>query len=148
MTNENINPTNNFSLKKLVTSKGSVAFIGTVISILMGLLLGFILLLAFNAPFAVSGMTMILTKGFSELIKRRFVLGSYILQKENQERLFLNAQRVRHIIVDKMNEFFKEGLKRYSKDSKLKRLSDEMFKKQNETSQKFEKSPERLKKLS
>ena len=48
------------------------------------------------------------TKGFSELIKRRFVLGSYILQKENQERLFLNAQRVRHIIVDKMNEFFKE----------------------------------------
>jgi aspartyl-tRNA(Asn)/glutamyl-tRNA(Gln) amidotransferase subunit A len=48
------------------------------------------------------------TKGFSELIKRRFVLGSYILQKENQEKLFLNAQRVRHLIVDKMNEFFKE----------------------------------------
>lgn len=48
------------------------------------------------------------TKGFSELIKRRFVLGSYILQKENQEKLFLNAQRVRHMIVDKMNEFFKE----------------------------------------
>jgi len=47
------------------------------------------------------------TKGFSELIKRRFVLGSYILQKENQEKLFLNAQRVRHMIVDKMNEFFK-----------------------------------------
>lgn len=48
------------------------------------------------------------TKGFSELIKRRFILGSYILQKENQEKLFLNAQRVRHMIVDKMNEFFKE----------------------------------------
>ncbi len=48
------------------------------------------------------------TKGFSELIKRRFVLGSYILQKENQEKLFLNAQRVRGMIVDKMNEFFKE----------------------------------------
>ena len=48
------------------------------------------------------------TKGFSELIKRRFVLGSYILQKENQEKLFLNAQRVRRMIVDKMNEFFKE----------------------------------------
>lgn len=47
---------------------------------------------------------------------------------------------------NKIDEFFKEGLKRYSKDSKLKRLSDEMFKKQNETSQKFEKSPERLKK--
>ncbi len=48
------------------------------------------------------------TKGFSELIKRRFVLGSYILQKENQERLFLNASRVRRMIVDKMNELFKE----------------------------------------
>lgn len=47
---------------------------------------------------------------------------------------------------NKMNEFFKEGLKRYSKDPKLKNLSDEMFKKQKETSQKFEKSPERLKK--
>jgi len=47
------------------------------------------------------------TKGFSELIKRRFILGSYILQKENQERLFKNAQRLRHIIVDKMNELFK-----------------------------------------
>lgn len=46
------------------------------------------------------------TKGFSELIKRRFVLGSYILQKENQEKLFLNAQRVRRLIVDKMTELF------------------------------------------
>lgn len=48
------------------------------------------------------------TKGFSELIKRRFVMGSYILQKENQEKLFLNACRVRRLIVDRMNELFKE----------------------------------------
>ncbi len=48
------------------------------------------------------------TKGFSELIKRRFVIGSYILQKENQEKLFLNACRVRRLIVDKMNELFKK----------------------------------------
>ena len=48
------------------------------------------------------------TEGFSELIKRRFVMGSYILQKENQEKLFLNACRVRRLIVDKMNELFKE----------------------------------------
>ena len=47
------------------------------------------------------------TKGFSELIKRRFVLGSFILQKENQERLFLNAGRIRRMIVDKINELFK-----------------------------------------
>ena len=48
------------------------------------------------------------TKGFSELIKRRFILGSYILQKENQEKLFKNAQRVRRLVVDKMNELFKK----------------------------------------
>ena len=48
------------------------------------------------------------TKGFSELIKRRFVLGSYILQKENQEKLFLNACRIRRIIVDKINKLFEK----------------------------------------
>lgn len=46
------------------------------------------------------------TKGFSELIKRRFVMGSYVLQKENQEKLFKNAGRIRRMIVDKMNELF------------------------------------------
>ena len=48
------------------------------------------------------------TKGFSSLIKRRFVIGSYVLQKENQERYFINAQRVRRLIVDKMKGFYKE----------------------------------------
>lgn len=48
------------------------------------------------------------TEGFSEFIKRRFVIGSYVLQKENQEKLFLNAGRVRRMIVDKMNELFKD----------------------------------------
>ena len=48
------------------------------------------------------------TKGFSELIKRRFVLGSYILQRENQEKLFLNACRVRRMIVDRVNELFEK----------------------------------------
>lgn len=48
------------------------------------------------------------TNGFSELIKRRFILGSYILQKENQEKLYLNACRVRRMITSCMNEFFKE----------------------------------------
>ena len=46
------------------------------------------------------------TNGFSELIKRRFVLGSYILQKENQDKLFLNAGRVRRLIVNEMNKLF------------------------------------------
>ena len=47
------------------------------------------------------------TKGFSPLIKRRFVIGSYVLQKENQERYFKNAQRARRMIVDKWKELYK-----------------------------------------
>ncbi len=48
------------------------------------------------------------TKGFSSLIKRRFIIGSYVLQKENQEKYFLNAKRVRRLIVSKFNELYKE----------------------------------------
>lgn len=46
------------------------------------------------------------THGFSPLIKRRFVIGSYILQKENQERYFKNAQRVRRLLVDTWKKLF------------------------------------------
>jgi aspartyl-tRNA(Asn)/glutamyl-tRNA(Gln) amidotransferase subunit A len=46
------------------------------------------------------------TKGFSPLIKRRFVIGSYILQKENQERYFKNAQRVRRLLVDTWKKLY------------------------------------------
>ena len=48
------------------------------------------------------------THGFSPLIKRRFVIGSYVLQSENQEKYFLNAKRVRRLIVNRMNELFNE----------------------------------------
>lgn len=48
------------------------------------------------------------TKGFSSLIKRRFVIGSFVLQKENQEKYFINAKRVRRLITNKMNELFKD----------------------------------------
>lgn len=48
------------------------------------------------------------TEGFSPLIKRRFVIGSYVLQKENQEKYFVNAQRIRHLIVNQMKDYFKE----------------------------------------
>ena len=44
------------------------------------------------------------TKGFSELIKRRFVIGSFALMRENQNELFLRAQKIRRKIVDKTNE--------------------------------------------
>ena len=46
------------------------------------------------------------TKNFSSLIKRRFVIGSFILQKENQEKYFINAKKVRRIIVNMFNELF------------------------------------------
>ena len=46
------------------------------------------------------------THGFSPLIKRRFVIGSYILQKENQERYFKNAQRVRRLLVDTWKKLY------------------------------------------
>ncbi|MDE5539338.1 MAG: aspartyl/glutamyl-tRNA amidotransferase subunit A [Bacilli bacterium] len=48
------------------------------------------------------------TKGFSPLIKRRFVIGSYVLQSENQERYFKNAARARRLIVDKTKELFQD----------------------------------------
>ena len=48
------------------------------------------------------------TEGFSPLIKRRFVIGSYVLQSQNQERYFRNAQRVRRLLVDKWKSLFKE----------------------------------------
>ena len=46
------------------------------------------------------------TAGFSELIKRRFIIGSYSLFKDNQKYLFLRAQKARHMIVRKINEVF------------------------------------------
>ena len=48
------------------------------------------------------------TNGFSPLIKRRFVIGSYVLQKENQEKYFKNAQRVRRLLVDAWKDLFKK----------------------------------------
>ena len=48
------------------------------------------------------------TAGFSSLIKRRFVIGSYVLQAQNKDRYFFNAQRARRLIVDRWKEIFKD----------------------------------------
>ena len=48
------------------------------------------------------------THGFRPLIKRRFVIRSFVLQSENQEKFFLNAKRVRRLICDKMNELYEK----------------------------------------
>lgn len=46
------------------------------------------------------------SKGFSELIKRRFVIGSYVLMRENQHDLFLRAQRVRRMMVEALDAIY------------------------------------------
>ncbi len=46
------------------------------------------------------------TEGFSELIKRRFVIGSFVLMKENQQDLFLRAQRVRRMMVEALDKIY------------------------------------------
>ncbi len=48
------------------------------------------------------------TNGFSNLIKRRFVIGSYSLMRENQQETFLRAQKVRRLIVNRLNEILEE----------------------------------------
>ncbi len=40
------------------------------------------------------------TAGFGPLLRKRFVIGSYALFVENQERLFRKAQRVRRLVVE------------------------------------------------
>jgi aspartyl-tRNA(Asn)/glutamyl-tRNA(Gln) amidotransferase subunit A len=49
------------------------------------------------------------TKGFGELIKRRFVIGSFALMKENQNDLFLRAQKNRRRIVEIVNNILKDN---------------------------------------
>ncbi len=51
-------------------------------------------------------MTNTRTKGFSRLIKRRFVIGGYSLLRENADELFIRAQKCRRLIVDAFNKVF------------------------------------------
>lgn len=46
------------------------------------------------------------TAGFSDLIKRRFVIGSFALMSENQDELFRRAQKARRLIVEELTKFF------------------------------------------
>lgn len=48
------------------------------------------------------------TEGFGPLIRKRFVIGSYGLFEENQEKMFRQAQRVRRLIVEDVNRILKE----------------------------------------
>lgn len=44
------------------------------------------------------------TKGFSSYIRKRFVIGSYSLFVENQDKLLRKAQKVRRLIVNELKE--------------------------------------------
>lgn len=46
--------------------------------------------------------------GFSWEVKKRFMSGAYALHKENQDRLFIKAQKIRRKIVDAYAFMFKE----------------------------------------
>lgn len=48
------------------------------------------------------------TKGFGELIKRRFIIGSFSLMSENQHDLFLRAQKNRRRIVERINSILED----------------------------------------
>jgi aspartyl-tRNA(Asn)/glutamyl-tRNA(Gln) amidotransferase subunit A len=49
------------------------------------------------------------TQGFGPLIRKRFVIGSYGLFEENQERLLKQAQRIRRLVVNALNEKLKDA---------------------------------------
>lgn len=48
------------------------------------------------------------TKGFSSAVRKRFVLGSYSLFVENQDRLFRKAQKVRRVVVNAYADLLKD----------------------------------------
>lgn len=48
------------------------------------------------------------TNNFSSMIKRRFVIGSYVLEEDNKDRYFYNACRARRLIVDTWNKLFED----------------------------------------
>lgn len=48
------------------------------------------------------------TNGFGKIAKRRYVIGSYVLLKNNQKFLFLKAKQIRRLIVNILTNFFEK----------------------------------------
>lgn len=53
-------------------------------------------------------MTNSRTAGFSSYVRARFVIGSYSLFEENQDRLFRKAQKIRRLLVDAYKALFEK----------------------------------------
>ena len=49
------------------------------------------------------------TEGFGPWIKKRFVIGSYALHEENQDRVLRKAQKIRRLIVDEIMSKLKDA---------------------------------------
>lgn len=54
-------------------------------------------------------MTATRTAGFSSYVRARFVIGSYSLFEENQDRLFRKAQKIRRLIVEAYAKIFEQA---------------------------------------
>ena len=53
-------------------------------------------------------MTNTRSKLLGKMVKKRMTLGAFYLQENNQEEIFLKAQKVRRVIVNKFNDIYKE----------------------------------------
>lgn len=53
-------------------------------------------------------MTQVRSKGFGKMVQRRLILGSYFLEKDNQEELFLKAQKIRRLIKNYFDKIYSE----------------------------------------
>lgn len=54
-------------------------------------------------------VTKVRTKGFSERIKRRFIIGSFSLMKENVNELYIRALKNKHLVVNAFNKILEEN---------------------------------------
>lgn len=54
-------------------------------------------------------MTLARSKGFGPMVQRRFALGSFYLQVENQKDIFIKAQKVRRVIADAFAKIYEEN---------------------------------------
>lgn len=48
------------------------------------------------------------SQGFGDVVKRRYVIGGYVLSELHQEELYLKAKKVRRVVANKVNELFKK----------------------------------------
>lgn len=44
------------------------------------------------------------TKGFGDIVKKRYIIGAYVLYSKNQKSLFLKAQKIRCLIIKKLTK--------------------------------------------